>query len=421
MEAVTRYADLEGWWKFENNLNDSSGNDRSGAHSGTNKYENLGLTGKFGKGLYLDGSGEHIAITGYKGVTGSAARTVSAWVKTDKGSAAILNWGTNAAAQKWTFRTQTENGVSGAHRVEMNGGAQVGDVAVVDNRWHHLVAVLPSTTLGSLVLYVDGQAVGKSQNSGSTVNTASSQDVRIGQDFTSRGFKGYMDDVRIYSAALSALEVASVYGDGLGDFGYAGPIITGPAGVAGSSGNYTVDFKTNGSASNVTGFTASDIEVTGGAVSNFNAVSGSQYTFTVTAQNVPSDVSIRVLDGAATDANGRGTVSNIFTTDFTSGPKTKGLVAWWKMDEGTGNTTSGGLSPDAAWSPTSLPGLKLWLDAADSSTITGNPVTAWSDKSGNNITLTSSSGPASGTRNLNGKNVLDFDGTKTMEVQNGLD
>ena len=65
----------------------------------------------------------------------------------------------------------------------MNGGAQVGDVAVVDNRWHHVVAVLPSTTLGSIVLYLDGQAVGKSQNSGSTVNTASSQDVRIGQDF----------------------------------------------------------------------------------------------------------------------------------------------------------------------------------------------------------------------------------------------
>ena len=101
----------------------------------------------------------------------------------------------------------------------------------------------------------------------------------------------------------------------------------------------------------MTGFTAGDIEVTGGAVSNFTAVSGSKYTFTVTAQNVPSDVSLRVSDGAATDANGRGTVSNIFTTDFTSGPKTKGLVAWWKMDEGTGTTTSGGLSPDACMVP----------------------------------------------------------------------
>ena len=111
VEAVTRYADLEGWWKFEDNLNDSSGNDRTGAHSGTNVQENLSSTGKFGTGLYLDGSGEHIAITGYKGVTGSASRTMSAWIKTDKGDAAILNWGSNAAAQKWTFRTQT-SGVS---------------------------------------------------------------------------------------------------------------------------------------------------------------------------------------------------------------------------------------------------------------------------------------------------------------------
>ena len=86
------------------------------------------------------------------------------------------------------------------------------------------------------------------------------------------------------------------------------------------------------------------------------------------------------------------------------------------MDEGTGTTTSGGWSPDPAWSPTSLPGFSLWLDAADSSTITGNPVTAWADKSGNNISLTSTTGPASGTRNLNGKNVLDFDGTKTIGV-----
>ena len=40
-----------------------------------------------------------------------------------------------------------------------------------------------------------------------------------------------MDDVRIYSAALTAIEVASVYGNGLGDFGYAGPIITGLPGL----------------------------------------------------------------------------------------------------------------------------------------------------------------------------------------------
>ena len=103
VEAVTRYADLEGWWKFEDNLNDSSGNDRTGAHSGTNKYENLGSIGKFGNGLYLDGTGEHISITGYKGITGGAARTMAAWIKTDFSKAPILNWETTQPVRNGLF------------------------------------------------------------------------------------------------------------------------------------------------------------------------------------------------------------------------------------------------------------------------------------------------------------------------------
>ena len=88
-------------------------------------------------------------------------------------------------------------------------------------------------------------------------------------------------------------------------------------------------------------------------------------------------------------------------------------------------TTTRRTSPDAAWSPTSLPGLKLWLDAADSSTISGNPVTGWADKSGNNINLrqTGTAGPATGSRNLNGKNVLDFQEIRmagqTLETASG--
>ena len=112
MEAVTRYADLEGWWKFEDNLNDSSGNDRTGAHSGTNKYENLGSIGKFGNGLYLDGTGEHISITGYKGITGGAARTMAAWIKTDFWQSPFLTGKQRSRSEmdfpcpnrRWSFR-----------------------------------------------------------------------------------------------------------------------------------------------------------------------------------------------------------------------------------------------------------------------------------------------------------------------------
>ena len=61
----------------------------------------------------------------------------------------------------------------------------------------------------------------------------------------------------------------------------------------------------------------------------------------------------------------------------------------------------------------------LWLDAADASTITesGGKVSQWDDKSGNNNHATQGTASArfsTGTRTLNGLNVLDGDGTDLM-------
>lgn len=57
----------------------------------------------------------------------------------------------------------------------------------------------------------------------------------------------------------------------------------------------------------------------------------------------------------------------------------------------------------------------LWLDASDESTITTDVgVSVWADKSGNGYDVTQATGanqPATGTRTINGLNVLDFDGS----------
>ena len=65
--------------------------------------------------------------------------------------------------------------------------------------------------------------------------------------------------------------------------------------------------------------------------------------------------------------------------------------------------------------PSSISGLELWLDADDSSTITlnGSTVSQWDDKSGNNYHVTQSTAsyqPTYNTAQLNGKNVVTFDG-----------
>jgi hypothetical protein len=67
--------------------------------------------------------------------------------------------------------------------------------------------------------------------------------------------------------------------------------------------------------------------------------------------------------------------------------------------------------------PTSpVAGYKAWFDAADTATITvsGSAVTQWNDKSANGYNLTQGTAgnrPLSGTRTINSKNVIDFDGT----------
>ena len=73
----------------------------------------------------------------------------------------------------------------------------------------------------------------------------------------------------------------------------------------------------------------------------------------------------------------------------------------------------------SAFDPLSIAGCKLWLDAADTSTISlsGSAVTQWDDKSGNAYNFTQGTGanrPSSGTRTQNGLNVIDFDGTNDL-------
>ncbi len=76
--------------------------------------------------------------------------------------------------------------------------------------------------------------------------------------------------------------------------------------------------------------------------------------------------------------------------------------------------------------PQTLPGLLLWLDASDTSTIvdSGGAVSEWQDKSGNNhhaAQTTSGEHPITGSRTINSLNTLNFDGNDDMlELPAGL-
>jgi hypothetical protein len=76
------------------------------------------------------------------------------------------------------------------------------------------------------------------------------------------------------------------------------------------------------------------------------------------------------------------------------------------------------LRPRASgFNPKSIAGLQLWLDAADSSTIsTSTGVSEWRDKSASGSKWAQTTGndqPATDTKTMNGRNVLEFNGTNS--------
>jgi len=73
-----------------------------------------------------------------------------------------------------------------------------------------------------------------------------------------------------------------------------------------------------------------------------------------------------------------------------------------------------------AFSPTSLAGLKFWVDASDASTITesAGSVSQWDDKSGGALHVTQATGanrPTTGAATQNSLNVISFDSTDTLD------
>ena len=92
----------------------------------------------------------------------------------------------------------------------------------------------------------------------------------------------------------------------------------------------------------------------------------------------------------------------------------EGYLAWkWGLE---GNLPAGHPHESGAptWTPADI-STALWLDAADTSTITsGTPVSQWADKSGNGNHATQGTAanqPVTGNRTVNGVNALDFNGS----------
>ena len=308
--------------------------------------------GKFGNALVFAGADESwVTVPDADLLDLTTGMTVSAWVKP---SSTLPEWPTVVMKERdheltYALYANGDHGqpninyTSGGSEVNLNAGS-----AVPVGQWTHLAGTFDGVTLK---LYVNGQLVG-SRASAAPIDVTDGV-LRIGGDdqWDKEWFPGVIDEVRIYSRALSMAEIQADMAAPV----VPPPDVTPPA-VAVSA---PADGATVSGMVSIAAVASDDVGVVGLRI----LVDGTQTGGELTAApySVAWDTSAvangsHVLTAIARDAAGHESTSAAVEVTVANATPVVGLVAAYGFDEGQGSSTAdasgnglaGSLS-NAAW------------------------------------------------------------------------
>jgi hypothetical protein len=235
--AGNALADLVDHWKFDDGSGTTAFNSVAGGTDGTIDGATWVNDPTRGVALNFDGIDDVVTMIGYKGITGSASRSMCLWFKTDglggtgPNGRGLIGWGTpTGSGVRWelVINKQGDPRVVDALRINASSGTRTCETVVTDSMWHHVAVTLNddgSPTSEEMHVYLDGVEESYSQtNSGVAINTGSDTDVRVGngsREDQNGFFSGLIDDVRIFDHALTEDEILFVMEGGGSGYPYA--------------------------------------------------------------------------------------------------------------------------------------------------------------------------------------------------------
>lgn len=185
-------------------VGDSSGNRLDGTLVGDARIVDDPIRGKV---LELDGEGDWVDCGNDLLFDMAREITLSSWIKVDGPLniwRTVIAKGTSWKLQGWGNGLKF---VCGAGDIHLDSGV-LGSTSIYDGRWHHVTGVYDGRTA---TLYIDGRRDVSAAVVGSIASN--SLNVRIGWDAhrTEWAWKGRIDDVHVYSYALSEDEIRDLY------------------------------------------------------------------------------------------------------------------------------------------------------------------------------------------------------------------
>jgi hypothetical protein len=212
---------LVGYWPFNGNANDQSGNGNNGTVNGaTLTTDRLGNT----NGAYdFDGNNDHIVVSNNSTLSGFADITISLWVNisqfpsiSNPFSGLVTKWYGSGSCGGMTdnyacyLRTNNQF-AAGTNQYRNYPNMLQTQSNLSTSNWYHLVMVHNSTTGGSI--YINGTLVSTYNTSGALCS--STNPLYFGCDnglgVITRFFNGKLDDIGIWNRALSTQEITNMY------------------------------------------------------------------------------------------------------------------------------------------------------------------------------------------------------------------
>lgn len=206
---------MVGWWRFDeqsqNVVPDASGGGNTATIKGTARQVSHDPKG----GTLLSENG-CVQVRDEAPFDITEAITISVWTRMDSldewWQALVTKGDTSWRLHRAGDRDTVEFACSGLHAPDGASVSVEGTRVIDDDRWHHIVATYDGSRVA---LYIDGELQDAREARGRMQTNDYPVCIGDNAEQPGRHWNGWIDDVRIYSYALSKAAVSELYSDGL--------------------------------------------------------------------------------------------------------------------------------------------------------------------------------------------------------------